>query len=118
MGDDDVSWGFDGVRREKWGNSDSQPWGGPWQTGDVLGLAADLSVEGSMSLSFSVNGSFSAPNGIAFDSISAPWLAPALSAQEGVFRVNFGENPFRFSAPDSSFSSVHESSGTKANDSR
>ena len=45
-------------------------------------------------MSVSVNGNFAAPNGVAFDSIEAPYLTPAFSASSGQYRVNFGERPF------------------------
>lgn len=119
VGDDDVSWGFDGMRLTKWGcngnnnsvrgvidsDSDSDtenlmsPFGTPWEEGDVLGLAANMSSSGGTTLWLSVNGSYEEPNGLAFVGVAARWLSPALSAQGGRFRVNFGDKPFRHSPP-------------------
>jgi hypothetical protein len=108
VGDDDVSWGFDGIRREKWGDSDSEEWGGEWRAGDVLGLQADLTPD-ALSLALSVNGCFAPPNGVAFEGIAVSgWLSPALSAQLGVFRVNFGQRPFKHSRAAEGFISVHD----------
>ena len=55
-----------------------------------------------------MNGSFDARNGLAFEGLAATWIAPALTATGGVYRVNFGERPFRYAAPDGTYLSVHE----------
>jgi hypothetical protein len=119
VGDDDASWGFDGMRVQKWGHSHNEPFGGLWEEGDVLGLAADLSLEEgaagpgslSLSLSLSVNGSFAQPNGVAFEGIAAKWLSPALSSQGGGYRVNFGDKAFQHSPPDDGYMSVQDAAG-------
>lgn len=111
VGDDAFSWGFDGVRQKKWGNGYSD-FGTKWYVGDFLGCAVDLSntaPEGKP-VSLSVNGSFDAPNCLAFQGIVADWVAPALTAQsqDDRYRVNFGDRPFKFCAPDVSYQSVHD----------
>lgn len=106
VGDDAYSWGFDGVRQLRWGNGDT-PFGSTWSQGDILGCAADLQTK---TISFSVNGSFAEPNGTAFSDIvmASDWIAPALSANEDTYRVNFGQLPFKFAPPSPSYQSVHE----------
>ncbi len=42
VGDDDHSWGVDGNRVCKWGNSTAAKYGESWKDGDVLGCAIDL----------------------------------------------------------------------------
>lgn len=106
VGDDNYSWGFDGIRQKKWGFSGDKAFGSKWKPGDVLGFAADMS--GSLaSLRFSVNGSFDHPNGLAFEGLQVKYLTPALSAY-GVFQLNFGAYPFAHGPPDLLYKSVHE----------
>jgi hypothetical protein len=54
-------------------------------------------------MSFSVNGDFNPPCGVAFTGIDLPagWVQPALTAQRGKYRLNFGEadRPFKFAPP-------------------
>lgn len=107
VGDDAFSWGFDGVRQQKWGNGGDSTFGSKWKVGDVLGCAVDLSSEDAHTMSFSVNGSFAAPDGVAFESFTAAWVAPALTSSGGVYKVNFGDRPLQFSAPDATYQSVH-----------
>jgi hypothetical protein len=64
-----LSWGFDGVRVSKWGDGTSSAFGVEWKEGDVLGLACDMVNK---TVSFSVNGSFEPPLGVAFESLSTP----------------------------------------------
>ena len=96
------SWGFDGIRQLLWPNKHGA-FGSKWKIGDTLGFACDLVHK---SISFSVNGSFKAPNGMAFENINAEWLSPGLSG-EGSLAVNFGDRPFKCSPPDDSYVSVH-----------
>jgi hypothetical protein len=105
VGDNAFSWGFDGVRARKWGDGSSSAFGVEWQEGDVLGLACDMVNK---SVSFSVNGSFEPPLGVAFDKIVADSIAPAFSAELG-FKVvaNFGQLPLKHAPPDETYVSVH-----------
>ncbi len=104
VGDNAFSWGFDGIRVSKWGDGKSG-FGAEWQEGDVLGLACDMVNK---TVSFSVNGSFEAPLGIAFDNITADWITPAFSANRGFEVVaNFGYLPFKHVPPDKTYVSVH-----------
>jgi hypothetical protein len=57
--------------------------------------------------SVSVNGSFAAPNGVAFSGIDACFLSPALSG-DGRYQVNFGDRPFAHPLPSADFMSVHD----------
>jgi hypothetical protein len=104
VGDNAFSWGFDGVRVSKWGDG-SSAFGVEWQEGDVLGLACDMVNK---TVSFSVNGSFEPPLGVAFDKIVADSIAPAFSASLG-FKVvaNFGQLPLKHAPPDETYVSVH-----------
>jgi nucleoredoxin len=90
VGDDAFSWGYDGDRQQKW-HSGSESFGASWKKGDVIGFAADMDKK---ELSFSVNGSFESPNGVAFTGIKADWLAPALTGY-GEIQVNFGQAPLK-----------------------
>ncbi len=123
VGDNAFSWGFDGVRVSKCGKTcsradedededgkeneeeGSSAFGVEWQEGDVLGLACDMVNK---TVSFSVNGSFDPPLGVAFDKIDADSVAPAFSANLG-FKVvgNFGQLPLKHAPPDETYVSVH-----------
>jgi hypothetical protein len=76
-----------------------------WQEGDVLGLACDMVNK---TVSFSVNGSFEPPLGLAFENIAADFIAPAFTANSG-FKVvaNFGQLPLKHAPPDETYVSVH-----------
>ena len=105
VGDNAFSWGFDGVRVSTWGDGSSSAFGVEWQEGDVLGLACDMVNK---SVSFSVNGSFQPPLGLAFQNIAADSIAPAFTATSG-FKVvaNFGQLPLKHAPPDETYVSVH-----------
>ena len=105
VGDNAFSWGFDGVRVIKRGDGSDSVFGVKWQEGDVLGLACDMVNK---SVSFSVNGSFEPPLGLAFQNIAADSIAPTFSANRG-FKVvaNFGQLPLKHAPPDETYVSVH-----------
>jgi hypothetical protein len=105
VGDNAFSWAFDGVRVIKFADDSSSAFGVEWQEGDVLGLACDMVNK---TVSFSVNGSFEPPLGVAFDKIVAESIAPAFSAGLG-FKVvaNFGQLPLKHATPDETYVSVH-----------
>ncbi len=107
MTEEAFSWAFDGVRVVKYANVDAEgsAFGVAWQEGDVLGLACDMVNK---SVSFSVNGSFEPPLGLAFQNIAADSIAPAFSADSG-FKVvaNFGQLPLKHAPPDETYVSVH-----------
>ena len=105
VGDNAFSWGFDGVRVRKWGDGSSRTFGVEWREGDVLGLACDMVNK---SVSFSVNGSFEPPLGLAFQNIAADSIAPAFTATSG-FKVvaNFGQLPLKHMPHDDTYVSVH-----------
>ncbi len=93
VGDDEGSWGVDGARACAWHNQQHRDFGRTWRRGDVVGLACDL-IEGAGGggrVWVSVNGSFEAPHGAAFDiPAGLPALFPALSARASRVRYNFG----------------------------
>jgi hypothetical protein len=110
VGDDSFSFAVDGVNQQLWPD-EGHNFGSKWGNGQVIGFAIDMmsmSQAGCASMSVSVDGSFAAPNGLAFDGIPAGWLSPAFSACSGKFRMNFGDTPFRHSPPDASFVSVND----------
>ena len=80
MGDDAHSFGADGHRILKWSNGESK-FGSAWKEGDIIGVAANLH-EGNKSFSFSVNGNWESPNGLAFENVKAdlPWISPGLTS--------------------------------------
>ena len=106
VGDNAFSWAFDGVRVVKCANNaEGSAFGVKWQEGDVLGLACDMVNK---SVSFSVNGSFQPPLGLAFQNIAADSIAPAFSALSGCKVVaNFGQVPWKNAPPDETYVSVH-----------
>ena len=65
-----------------------------------------MRIAGSATVSTSVNGSFAAPNGVAFSDINAPYLSPAFSGY-GRVRLNFGDRPFAHEPSDANVTSVH-----------
>ncbi len=106
VGGNAFSWAFDGVRVVKCANDvEGSAFGVAWQEGDVLGLACDMVNK---SVSFSVNGSFEPPLGLAFQNIAADSIAPAFTACPG-FKVvaNFGQLPLKHAPPDETYVSVH-----------
>ncbi len=64
------------MRVSKWGDGSSSAFGVEWQEGDVLVLVCDIVNK---TVSFSVNGSFEPPLGVAFDKIVADSIALAFS---------------------------------------
>ncbi len=105
VGDNAFSWAFDGVRVSKFADGSDSAFGVEWKEGDVLGLACDMVNK---SVSFSVNGSFEPPLGLAFQNIAADSIAPAFTACGG-FKVvaNFGQLPLKHAPPDETYVSVH-----------
>ena len=100
VGDDQVSWGVDGIRLKKWAGGDT-PYrtARKWRDGDVIGCAADLARG---DLSFALNGVWSGPDGVAFRGITMPenGLAPAVTGGYGfACIVNLGDRPFRHGPP-------------------
>jgi hypothetical protein len=106
-GDDASSWGVCGLRQLKWHAGSSAAFGSKWRVGDVVGFALDMRAAGGAVLSVSVNGSFAAPNGVAFSGIDGGYLSPALSGN-GRYQVNFGDRPFAHPLPSADFMSVHD----------
>jgi hypothetical protein len=105
VGDDSFSFAVDGVRQLRW---PGDAFGSEWADGHVIGFAIDMREKDRAKMSVSVNGSFAAPNGLAFDAISAACLSPAFSASFGTFRINFGDSPFKHYPPDAFYVSVHQ----------
>ena len=50
VGDDAVSWGFDGARNKLWHGGEGRPWEGAWEQGVVIGFAANI-VSGQIAVS-------------------------------------------------------------------
>eukprot|EP01124_Arcella_intermedia_P031565 TRINITY_DN7153_c0_g1_i1.p1 TRINITY_DN7153_c0_g1~~TRINITY_DN7153_c0_g1_i1.p1 ORF type:complete len:1682 (+),score=401.80 TRINITY_DN7153_c0_g1_i1:436-5046(+) len=101
VGDDKHSWAYDGNRLVLWhGEMYAKKWGIRWRTGDVIGCAADLD---NRTLSFSHNGKWDKPMGVAYKNISfVGGLQPALvCARDFMCRMNFAEagSPFSYSPP-------------------
>ncbi len=96
------------MRVSKWGDGSDSAFGVAWQEGDVLGLACDMVNK---TVSFSVNGSFEPPLGVAFENIVADFIVPAFSANRG-FKVvaNFGQLPLKHAPSDETYVSVHAAS--------
>ena len=106
-GDDAWSWAVDGKRQTKWHEGDQGAYGSKWAVGDIIGFALDMRTAGAAVFSVSVNGSFAAPNGVAFTAIDAPYLSPSFTG-DGRYRINFGDRPFSHAPPDADYVSVHQ----------
>jgi hypothetical protein len=110
VGDDEWSWAVDGNRQLKWHRakgSKSEDFGSKWVTGDVIGFALDMRTPGAAIFSVSVNGSFAAPNGVAFRGIRAPYLSPSFTGY-GKFCLNFGDRAFTHAPSVDGLLSVHD----------
>jgi len=92
VGDDDHSWGADGIRVCKWNNG-SDYWGSSWKAGDILGVCVNFTKK---EIRFSLNGSFESPMGTAFTEIKfSDYLRAGMSASTNfACSLNFGEIPF------------------------
>ncbi len=93
-------WAVDGSRQQKWrsnrfdSNGIWEDFGSTWAAGDVIGFELDMRTRGPHTLRVSVNGSFDAPNGVAFADIDAPELEPFAAGEGGRYRVNWDDRPF------------------------
>ena len=77
IGDDKMSWGFDGSRQCLWHNG-SRHFGEYWAKGDVLGVACDLEKR---TISFCLNGNW-AKWGVAYRNIDfTTGLSPGWTIQ-------------------------------------
>ena len=106
IGDDKVSWAFDGDRTCTWHNG-SQRYGKRWNAGDIVGVAADIATG---TISFSLNGSWARPMGVAYKNAKITGgLSPGFTANPGVdILVNFGATPLRYKPPDSEYQPVQD----------
>jgi hypothetical protein len=90
VGDDCHSWACDGERVSTWHSGDEEHYGQEWGAGDTVGFAADIAraTDGSdalvATLSFSLNGNWENPWGVAFQGARVVGgLSPALSPGRG-----------------------------------
>jgi hypothetical protein len=105
VGDDDLSFAYDGNRRKKWNGERTNTYGLAWHKGDTVGCIVDLVGN---SMTFSLNG---VSMGVAFQDfvrkglesilISSNYvgltLYPAISTQfKNDFLFNFGQTPFKY----------------------
>jgi hypothetical protein len=108
VGDNTFTWAVDRVHVSKWGDGSSSVFGVEWQEGDVLGLACDMVNK---TVSFSVNGSFEPPLGVAFTlfrrSLPTPYSRPSRSKRGFMVVANFGQLPLKHTPPDEAYLSVH-----------
>jgi hypothetical protein len=112
IGDDKSSWGIDGSRKCTWHNG-SRGFGRLWKTGDTIGIACDLNKK---SLSFSLNGNWSKPFGVAYENIEvAGGLSPGFTVQgghsgTGNFRIKLGGNnsKLKYKPPDKEYREIQE----------
>jgi len=80
-GDDCHSWAFDGSRQRAW-SVHAKEWGKAWTRGDIIGCA--ISIDASTrnaSISYSLNGTWELPMGLAFDKIrfAGPVIRPVIT---------------------------------------
>eukprot|EP00940_MAST-03C_sp_MAST-3C-sp2_P000700 g700.t1 len=107
VGDDAHSWGFSGCAKGSDGrgairhDKDVKAWGYPWNAGDVVGCLVTIESDSRASISFSLNGSWNAPMGAAFQSIVfEDALVPAVSFDRCFqYRFNSGKQRFRYVPP-------------------
>eukprot|EP00931_Biecheleriopsis_adriatica_P105532 TRINITY_DN80095_c0_g1_i1.p1 TRINITY_DN80095_c0_g1~~TRINITY_DN80095_c0_g1_i1.p1 ORF type:complete len:407 (+),score=76.55 TRINITY_DN80095_c0_g1_i1:39-1259(+) len=97
IGDDDNSWGVDGVRKVLWTKGETQPWDCVWSVGDVIGLAVNVELG---KVAVSKNGSW---QGIVFESGAIKeGVCPAFTLHDHKVRYNLdgaSHGPFRFEKP-------------------
>lgn len=107
VGDDTHSWAYDGHRSVKF-HGGSSSYGKRWSDGDIVGCAIDLDTG---VCSFSLNGDFEDPMGLAFSDVSPTrYLAPAVSVSTGAkVRVSLKKADFSFAPPDEEHHAVAES---------
>jgi hypothetical protein len=81
-----------------WHAGKREDFGCAWEVGDVVGFAVDVDAG---TVSFSLNGSWERPWGVAFSGIQFDGpVVPALTVDHNSkLEVNFGHQPFRFSPP-------------------
>ena len=101
VGDDETSWGVDGIRVQKWHGcgGDAYEIARKWRDGDVICCAADLAAG---DLLFALNGDWEGPDVRAFSGIDIPTdgLAPACSGECGFSCVfNLGDRAWRHAPP-------------------
>lgn len=91
-GDCAHGWAVDGTRVQKWNGANTE-WGTRWKDGDVVGCAVDID-EGKVS--FSLNGSWKRPMGLAFcDCKFVGGVFPAVTGERGFnCKLNFGQHAF------------------------
>ena len=92
VGDNDKSWGLDGVRVMKWHNEESYDWDCNWEVGDVIGLAANMET-GMIATSKGGNWELEGSCGVAFehDSIKAG-VYPCITGSDCEVRYSFKED--------------------------
>jgi len=105
VGDNDRSWGVDGLVKKLWHNGDDIPLEMEhyWQDGDVIGLAVNIDMG---KIAYSVNGSWSKEFGcgIVFEKCylredDGIGVCPSLSSSEMKVCLNVKENHLRYSKP-------------------
>jgi len=109
VGDNKTSWGVDGDRSCKWFDGSTQCWTGEWDTGDVIGLAAN--IEKGL-IAVSKNGNWTADGfGLAFeDETIKQGVYPCFTASTYTLKLGFDEASFKFEPPaESVWSSVKKS---------
>lgn len=98
VGDDGVSWAYDGWRKLLWHETSSE-WGAKWAVGDVVGCAVDMD---NRIMSFSLNGfGEDVEMGTAFTEFNfSGGLYPCVSFNKNEkVQYNFGANGFKYSPP-------------------
>ena len=109
MGKCPHSWSFCAQSGLKGHNNNWTPWGEKIATDggeEVLGVALDM-VSGI--ISYGLNGTWSTPVGVAFESINTKLhFFPAISGCNSKVSVNTGDEPVRFAGPDPSYLRLSE----------
>jgi thiol-disulfide isomerase/thioredoxin len=100
VGDDKVSWGFDGTRQVAWFGG-SVSWNCEWAVGDVIGFAANVDLG---KVAVSKNGNWTeAPQGVFFENdLIKSGVYPCLTGAGYKVRYNLNgttHGPYKYSAP-------------------
>lgn len=113
VGDDEHSWGADGVRHSWWHNGPQdcadERWSRDWLEGDVVGCAIDID---SGEMAFSENGSWKTAADFTFEAGEQSFY-PAISMQ-GDFTLHLDSSAFEFRPLDESFKPLIEEPSARA----
>jgi len=117
VGDDKLSWAYDGFRQLRWHHGTKEVWGPKWRAGNTIccALDADRGI-----IRFALDGKWGTfqKSTAFFQAKHDDGLLPAVSFSRGErCRFNFGApgTPLKFGPPDASYLPIWEAYGTTQN---